>query len=215
MAAIKRTKVQRDRQLVKMTKLWVLGHSQSDIAKKFGITQQQVSYDIKEIRNRLLPENIQEMKEARTDRMMELAMFKQEFLEEWERSKRDKEIQTQEKISSPGNGKNAGDRIKVAWRTEGKCGDPAFLNGALKVIQEECKIGGFYAPKKLEHSWGDKKTPEIQFIEVIRPGPGPVSPGKESPEPEAPPPAPPSPPDLVEFCDGKMQLNLHPGQLLA
>jgi hypothetical protein len=42
------------------------------------------------------------MNEARADRMMDLAVFKQEYLEGWQRSKTDKEVQTQEKISSSG-----------------------------------------------------------------------------------------------------------------
>jgi predicted transcriptional regulator len=151
-----------------MTRMWVRGHSQREIAKKFGITQPQVCHDLKEIRERLLPEDTQQMKEARKDRLMELAMFKQEFLDEWERSKRDKETQTQEKISTTGKGKKGedGERIKAALRTEGRCGNPAFLNGALKVVQEECKIADLYPSKKMDLGNKEGKPLQIQFIEV-------------------------------------------------
>jgi hypothetical protein len=155
----------------------------------------------------MLPAQTEQMIGARADRMMELALIKQEYWGAWHKSQKDREVQTQEKIINRGRGNGNGEgendnggeenrnseRIKAGMRTEGQCGDTRFLDGVRKVIQEECKIAGFYAPKKLEHSGDDKKIPEIQFIEVIRPGPRPPeSPVEKIPEPDEGPPPPPS-----------------------
>src|SRR2546425_9240796 len=99
MPARKRTKLQRDEQLGLITKMAIRGVPQSQIAKKFGLTQQQVSHDLKEVRARLLPLQTDHVLQARAERMTELALIKQEYWEQWERSKMDKEVQTQEKIT--------------------------------------------------------------------------------------------------------------------
>lgn len=78
MAAHKRTKGQRDRELVKMAKMWVPGIPQSEISRRFRITQAQVSHDLKDIHQRLLPIDIQETSEAKKDRLLDLAVFKLE-----------------------------------------------------------------------------------------------------------------------------------------
>jgi hypothetical protein len=104
------------------------------------------------------------MNEARADRMMDLARV---------------QAGVPGGVAKEQNGQGGPDprknqqfredrRTKATLRTESRCGDPAFLNGALKVVQEECKIAGLHAPKKLEHSGGDK-PPQIQRVEVVRP----------------------------------------------
>ena len=93
MAAHKRTKAQRDNHLALMFKMWVRGATQTQIAEKFGLTQQQVSFDLKEARLLSLPVNADELKKARADRMIELGLVKQEFWEEWDKRKLDKEVQ--------------------------------------------------------------------------------------------------------------------------
>jgi hypothetical protein len=211
MPAHKRTKLQRDRELVRVTKLWVLGHSQRDIAAKFGITQQQVCHDLKEVRKRLLPLTADEMNEARSARLLDLAVIKLEYLEEWERSKKDKETQFQEKSTTPvrGNGKGKKgaweDRTKAALRREGRCANAAYLNGAVKVVQEECRIAGLYAPTKLKHEGGDKpaQLQLVEVVQVVRPSPKPEP--EPDPTQDTPPPAP-TEPEIHQMGDVQVKV---------
>lgn len=175
MPAHKRTKAQRDKQILEMFKMWVRGATQGEIAKHFGVHQTQVSHDLKELCDADILDRKEEVKRLRSERLMELSLVKQEFWQQWDKSKLDKEVQTQEKITNTdgenSNKSGGSERIKAALRTEGQCGDPAFLDGIRKVIQEECKIAGLYAPKQLEHSGKDGEPMPIQIIEVVRPAP--------------------------------------------
>jgi hypothetical protein len=180
MAAHKRTKMQREADLVIMTSMWIRGKTQKEIAEKFGLTQGQISHDLKEVHVRVAALNSEVMAKKRAQRLTELAEIKREAWESWEKSKADKEVQIKEQIASKSGQKNQqgddsdvqdgaatdSERIKALLRTEGQCGEAIFLAEIRKAIQEENKIDGMYAAEKVELGGGRKP---LQFIYVHEP----------------------------------------------
>jgi hypothetical protein len=139
--AHKRTAGQRAAQLDTIARLTIRGKTQAEIAAVLGVSQSQISYDLKEIR--------QEWRKALKDRgFQEVAGW--DYLESvywnaWDTSQEQREVKSTEKITKSGKpaakGKKKGpgareaERLKAALRTEERDGNPAFLRGV-----ERCKI---------------------------------------------------------------------------
>jgi hypothetical protein len=166
MAARKRSLLKRQRDLVLMYRMQLRGHTQQEIAEKFNIHQTQVCKDLKSVRDRVRQRTMDKVEGDRNEKLEELREMKRELWSQWERSKEAREVQSQKKTSLP-----TGERREASLRTEGQCGNPAFIAEIRRVGQEECKIAGLYAPKKMDLGNKDGKPLEIQFIEIGGQGP--------------------------------------------
>ena len=93
----KRTKAQRDAHLEKIASMHFRGLRQKEIAEKFGLTQAQISHDLKEIYKRMPLVDRPKSDRYRKRNLGELAEIKRECWDAWARSKQNKEVQIQEK----------------------------------------------------------------------------------------------------------------------
>ena len=167
MAKPKRTAFEKERDLHRTTQLYVKGRTQQEIADEFGVTQQQVAYDIAEIKRRWREESFIDMDEAKQQELATIENLKREYWQAWERSL-DERTKTRTEQS-----KGAGDKTGTAKATVEKetlLGNPAYLAGVQWCISERSKILGLYAPNKLAPTTPDGKEPYAIPIAVVQPG---------------------------------------------
>ena len=159
MARTKRTKSKREAHLHQIQIWYVQGKLQADIAEKLDISQQQVSYDLKELQKRWHKASMQTISEAKSRELAKIDTLEMVYWEAWENSCRVAEIKTQKlkgvlrkyededgKIVSESPAEQvriqkgqSGDR---AGELAAQSGDPRFLQGVERCIQQRCKIMG-------------------------------------------------------------------------
>ncbi len=137
---------------------YLQGEMQEQIAQSFGVTQGQISQDLKAIRAAWLASAVRDFDALKAQELAKIDAVEREYWLAWERSKKDKEISTQE--GGEVDPQTRKPRIKkVVLRKEGQAGNPAFLAGVLTCIERRCAILGLDAPKRFVIDW-DNLTPE-------------------------------------------------------
>lgn len=143
------TEEQREHQLAEVARMYLAGRYQVHIAKELGITQQQVSYDLKVIRERWVESSLRDFDELKAQELAKIDDAEREFRQAWERSKNAKQITHSKKREGLGASTEAG------VRKEEQVGDPRFLDGVLKCIHMRCELLGLNAAKKVSLLDGD------------------------------------------------------------
>ncbi len=139
---------------------YLRGEYQADIAALLGISQQQVSYDLKAIRATWLASAIRDFDAAKAQELAKIDAVEREYWLGWERSQRDKKIEYSEHNT---NG------FKDSTRKEGQAGNPAFLSGILACIERRCAILGIDAPKRFVIKWEDLTDEQIDRLAAGEP----------------------------------------------
>jgi DNA-binding transcriptional ArsR family regulator len=98
MAAPKFTKTQREIHLAEVARLDRGGYTTTEIAANTGVTQQQVSYDLKVIRARYAKVVEQERKAKVWEKLALLRELRKEAWEAWERSKANSEKEVTDSV---------------------------------------------------------------------------------------------------------------------
>jgi len=137
-APITENEDQREQRLADVARLYCQGMPQWKIGKELGVTQQQICYDLKIVRQRWLESSLRDFDEARAQELAKIDRVEAEFWDAWERSKRPR----QSKEGMPVN-------------TEGRDGDPRFMDGYLKCVHMRCELLGLNAAKKIALMDGD------------------------------------------------------------
>jgi hypothetical protein len=137
MAANKRTKLERERDLQKISQEYLRGKTQQEMAQLFGVSQAQVSYDLKVLKRRWFKASLLNMAEAKARELAKIDALERKYAEAWERSLKDKETKTAEKTTAGPAG-----RTRAVSRQEERDGNPAFLAGIQWCIEQRCKILG-------------------------------------------------------------------------
>jgi hypothetical protein len=121
MASPKRTRLERERDLQRIADGYLKGQqTQAEIGEVLGISQSQVSRDLKTLRNRWLDASLRTFDEARAEQLAKLDRVEYEHWRGWEASV-------------------AGNRP----------GSPAYLHGVLRCIARRCTLLGLDAPGKV------------------------------------------------------------------
>lgn len=156
MAAHKRTKDERERDLARLSEQYLRGVPQWKIAEMFGVSQQQVSRDLRELRRRWLQSSQANMDELIARELAKIDNLEAENWTAWERSFGEHRKDTVKFVGSPPGDVEDGDRPgteKVATErktvTEELAGDPRFLQGIDRCIERRCKLLGLEAPAKI------------------------------------------------------------------
>ena len=168
MARTRRKKAQREADLLEISRMYVRGVTQLEIAAALEVSQQQISYDFQELQRRWAKASMVIISEAKGKELAKLDALEREYWEAWARSREHKESRTTEMsneteaqlemfppekvIILPGT--------KVTIRQEGQCGDPRYLEGILRCVAKRAEILGLDAPKKF--SGPDGKP--VEFI---------------------------------------------------
>jgi hypothetical protein len=138
MAENKRSKVQRENDLLKISQLYLSGSTQAEIASQLGVSQPQICYDLKDLRQTWLESSLVKVDEAKARELAKIDHLEREYWTAWDRSQKDRKIQTTDADS------------KTTLRTEEQSGEPRFLEGVRWCVNKRCEIFGIDAPKKIE-----------------------------------------------------------------
>lgn len=135
MAQKKRTKFEREDHLRIISAMYLAGQLQRDIAEQLGITQQQVSYDLREIRQQWRETTTINMDEALNQELSRIDGLEVEYWDAWRASKKRSEKARQ----------SVGEKQKILSATverETQTGEPRFLLGVQWCIEQRCKLLG-------------------------------------------------------------------------
>ncbi len=140
--AQKRSIIQREQDLSTIAKMYLTGSTQAEIGLHLGVTQQQISQDVKEIQKRWLDSSLRDFDELRAEQLAKIDRLETNYWAAWERSCRDRKRQRR--------GEKTGDTNveHTEFTSEGRDGNPAFLAGVDKCIERRCKLLGLDAPVK-------------------------------------------------------------------
>lgn len=147
MAAPKRTDAQREHDLELISALYLRGKRQVDIAAELGVTQQQISYDLKTIQKRWQQKTVVNINEVKQRELARIDELERTYWEAWERSL-DERTKTRTERNTVGGKENQISRDKASIEKETLLGVPAYLAGVERCIELRCKILGVYAPTK-------------------------------------------------------------------
>lgn len=141
MAAPTRTSVQREKDRAETAALYLQGWYQVDIAKRVGISQQMVSYDLKVLQKRWQKSALVDIDKAKGQELAKVDRLEREYWAAWIKSK---EKGVRAKTTTQRDGKT----VSVAREADNREGDPRFLAGVQWCIERRCKIIGIDAPKR-------------------------------------------------------------------
>lgn len=147
---------------VEVAQRYLRGEMQSEIARSFGVSQQQISQDLRVIRAHWLASAIRDFDAAKAQELAKIDEVERAAWSAWERSTQDKEVSIQETDGTLDEKTKKPKMKKVSLRREGQAGAPAFLNTVLTCIERRCAILGLDAPKRFvitDEQWA-RMTPE-------------------------------------------------------
>jgi hypothetical protein len=187
LSAPKRSRAERENDLVIVADMYIRGKTQAQMLEHLGdirdysLTQQQISYDIKAIHKRWLDSSLVDYDQVKARELARIDRLEQEYWDAWIRSLQDKEVS----VAAKTTGKET--TSKTELRREGQAGNPRFLDGVMKCIEQRLKIFGLYAPTQIDVSWRQEaeekgiRASDIfeefvgQYMAALKPGDGAAS----------------------------------------
>src|SRR5262245_13217862 len=117
--------------------LYLQGQYQSAIAQQIGVSQQQVSYDLKALQKTWLASALRDFDALKAEQLAKIDAVERAAWEAWDRSRTPRKITVQETIEGEQP------TTKASLRKETQVGDPRFLERIQKCIDQRCDILGF------------------------------------------------------------------------
>lgn len=165
MASKKRTRFQIEQDRERITSMYLRGIRQVDIADKIGVTQQQVSYDLKAIQKQWRKDTAINLDEAKNRELARIDELEREYWVAWERSKGEKTKQSQEAAGVDKNGQPIVKKMSKVRET--MLGNPAYLTGVQWCISERCKLLGIYAAVKQDVNINVSDLSDEELLAII------------------------------------------------
>lgn len=145
MAEVKnKSKAQREKQLADIARLYLRGTTQAEVGEQLGISQKQVSYDLKILRERWQESALIDFNEAKARELAKIDTLEVEYWQAWNDSKAEFR-----KTSITREGADAKTIKSARSDTEERNGDPRYLAGVQWCIEKRCAIIGINAPTKI------------------------------------------------------------------
>ena len=145
-AGRKRNKIQIEKDRREIAGYYLKGWGQYQIAEAMGYTQQQISYDLKAIREAWKQEMIGDFSEAKAKQLMKIDALEAEFWDQYQESKK-----RHDEDGTVFVGTN-GEPLRLT-------GNPKFMEGILSCIKERNKVLGIY-----DDPGTDKKPLVVKWI---------------------------------------------------
>jgi hypothetical protein len=166
-----RTKEQREADLEQIAELYLQRYKQSEIAELLGVTQQQISYDLKKLQKRWSESALRSFDEAKALELAKIDELERIYQDAWRRSQGEIEIKNVERERVVFDAENKmhkgseslgiplvdengvtvgkeGEIVRTSVRTERRVGEKAYLSGVEWCIQQRMKIFGLAAPTR-------------------------------------------------------------------
>ena len=127
-----------------VAQLYLDGWRQTAIAEEFGVSQAQISNDLKAIRKDWVASAVRDFDQLKEQELQRVDNLEREYWEQYQASKKPKKSKVSRQVK--------GDResIEATVREEERLGNPTYLNGVQWCIEQRCKILGIYAAVKNE-----------------------------------------------------------------
>lgn len=119
--------------------LYLQGFFQSEIAQRLGVTQQQISYDLKQLHQRWYHASVEDIAARKALELQKIEVIEREAWAAWERSKKPREVT----ITEASEGAHPG--RKATMRKEGQAGDPRFLAEIGRCVDRRVALLGIGA----------------------------------------------------------------------
>jgi hypothetical protein len=159
MAAKKRTRGEREADMVNISQLYIQGWSHQAITNKlnaerhYTLTRSQISHDIQCILDRWRKAYLVDVNEAQIRELARLDELENQYWQAWERSQHDAIITQEIDIKDELSGGQSYTRKKRVLNKEKQTGQDSYLLGIQRCIELRCKILGLDAPAKVEIDW--------------------------------------------------------------
>lgn len=137
-----RSKIQCERDRATISELYLKGWSQTRIGDFLELNQATISREISKLKTIWKSESVRDYELHVTEELRRLAMIETEYWQGWQSSQTAKEQSLQEKLSELAGSNDS--KLKVQKRTETRTGDPRFLEGLLKCIDQRAKLLDLY-----------------------------------------------------------------------
>jgi hypothetical protein len=122
-----------------VAELYLGGKYQVEIARLVGVSQQQVSLDLKAIQKAWFASSIRNFDEVKAEQLAKIDYVERQALDAWERSLQPREVTVQEVIDGEHR------TNKVSLRKEPQGGDPRYLQIAQRCIDQRIDLLGIGA----------------------------------------------------------------------
>lgn len=118
---------------------YIRGEYQSQIARDLGLSQMQISLDLKAIKAEWLQSTLRDFDALKGEQLAKVDEIERAAWEGWQRSLLPREVTVTEASEGARPGR------KATMRKEGQGGDPRFLQVIQKAIDQRCQILGIGA----------------------------------------------------------------------
>lgn len=152
----KRTKIQRKADLKIITESYLKGMTQIEIARvlaeirPYAISQQMVSNDLRHVQKQWRTDTSMALDEYKARELARLDLLEREYWQAWEKSQKPrKRHRVNYGDDQPDMSVDRKPRA-VLLDTEERIGDPRFLQGVERCIQQRCKLLGIEAPARYD-----------------------------------------------------------------
>jgi predicted transcriptional regulator len=140
-----RSVAQQERDRREISRLYLQGMYQADIAEKLRLSQPTVSRDIQILIEEWKVQRVYDINEAKARELAKVDNLELEYWEAWHRSQQNAEKEIKKAKGIKGGTANQ----EIQKISEGQTGDPRFLSGIQWCIDRRCLILGVDAPKKV------------------------------------------------------------------
>ena len=115
--------------------------TQAEIGRHLGLSRQQVGYDLAAVRREWLRCAVADFDARRAEELARVDRLGREYWDAWEASKRERQTSTTEQTTDAD-----GERLRAGIRKAEQTGDPRYLYGVERCIEQRAKLLGLHAP---------------------------------------------------------------------
>lgn len=149
----RRPRLDVEKRRAEVSDMYIKGHSQAEIARKYGLTQSQISQDLKAIRKEWRNSRVRNFDDLVDEALQKIDKREREAWEAWEKSKEDY-IKKATKQKGKG-GSDKPDYQEVVTTEYKAMGDPRYLTIIGQCERDRMELLGHSAAKKIEVSGKD------------------------------------------------------------
>jgi hypothetical protein len=153
--------IRRDR--AEIARLYLQRRTQAEIGRQLGLSRQQVGYDLSAIRQEWLRSSLVDFDARKAEELARLDRLEREYWDAWEASKKERQTSVTEQTTAA-----EGERLRAGLRKEEQTGDPRYLAGVERCLEQRAKILGLFAPQKVAPTTPDGQEPyRLNFEDLV------------------------------------------------
>ena len=145
----------------RVAELYIRNRYQHEIAAELGCSQSTISRDIDAIEQDWRESAVSDMECRKAKELAAIDEVQRELWAAWKRSQADHEVETTEDGLT-----QQGAFTKTTKKREDQVGDPAFMAGIQRCIEQRCKLLGLNAPDK--HALTDPDGKAWSFVDILK-----------------------------------------------